>query len=81
MSKKTRKPQTEPRKASEPSIETGECRVCGSSDAAVIRSDEQSYAGIDPEGGAYTHIVRTRVRCRACGQQRMVRSYRFRDSD
>ena len=55
------------------------CPQCGSTRRAPYTSRvEQAYEGIDPDGQPYTHIVRRRTRCLACGQHRIDRHYECR---
>jgi hypothetical protein len=52
---------------------------CGSTDFEVLRIiGIQEFSGTLPGGHLYTHIVSRRVRCTACGQHFVVRSYERR---
>lgn len=46
---------------------------CQSTEREVLNTTETAYSGIDGDGRKYTHIVRRRVRCKACGQVRIDR--------
>lgn len=54
--------------------ELSRCPKCGSTERTkYLNKTEQEYAGIDASGNEYTHIVRRRCRCAACGQMRCDR--------
>lgn len=46
---------------------------CGCTERVVLQTTTQEYAGLDGDGRPYTHIIRRRVRCTACGQVRIDR--------
>lgn len=46
---------------------------CESTERKVLGKTEQEYEGLDDQGRRYTHIVRRRVQCSACGQVRIDR--------
>ena len=55
------------------------CKRCGSTERTKYGSPRiQEYAGILANGDRYTHIVRNRTRCLACGQARIDRSFENR---
>lgn len=47
------------------------CHACGSTDQRKHGDRRvQEYAGVDSTGAPFTHIIRQRVECTACGQHR-----------
>jgi len=55
------------------------CPVCGSTERKpYTQTRVQEWAGTDPDGHPYTHIVRRWTACAACGQARIDRVYENR---
>lgn len=55
------------------------CAKCGSTEREPYQwKQEQEFAGTDGGGQPYTHIVRRRTRCAACGQMRIDRTFENR---
>ncbi len=46
---------------------------CDCTEREVLKTTSQAHAGLDGDGRPYTHIIRRRVRCTACGQHRVDR--------
>lgn len=62
-------------------VEESRCPKCDSTEREDYHnSTEQEFGGTDPKGKPYTHIVRRRTKCVACGQERIDRSYENRIS-
>lgn len=50
-----------------------QCLRCGKSDFTEKRfASETQYAGLDDDGNPYTHIVRSIVKCKGCGQNKII---------
>lgn len=48
------------------------CNACGSTERGpYLGKTELEFGGVDSEGRPFTHIVRRRVRCTNCEQQRI----------
>lgn len=57
----------------------GICRVCaGEKFSAPVQISELAFAGTDESGDPYTHILRSIVKCKTCGQARVVTRYENR---
>ena len=60
-------------------VQPSRCPRCGSTRRSEYWGKTvQEYAGIDPEGRPYTHIIRRRCRCLDCGQVRIDKTYENR---
>lgn len=56
-------------------VEPTRCLGCQSTEReAYFRTTVQPFAGVDPSGRPYTHVVRRYTRCAGCGQLRIDRS-------
>lgn len=67
----------------ESAAEPSRCQQCGSTEREPYFGEpiETEYSGVTVDGRAYTHIVRRRTRCRACGQIRFDRAHENRITD
>ena len=56
------------------------CPTCKSTERTRYRgaSSEHEYHGVTPDGRPYTHTVRRRTQCAACGQWRIDRTFENR---
>lgn len=55
------------------------CPSCDSTEREPYTGKtEMEFSGTTPDGLPYTHIVRRRTRCQACGQHRIDRVYENR---
>lgn len=51
---------------------------CDSTERSTLNTTEQEHSGLDGDGKPYTHIIRRRVQCKACGQVRIDRELVYR---
>jgi nitrate reductase cytochrome c-type subunit len=59
--------------------EASRCLKCGSTERERYTATRvQPFAGVDPAGRPYTHIVRRWTRCAACKQARIDRTFENR---
>jgi hypothetical protein len=80
--KSTKKRPTEKAKPA-PQVQAAltRCPACGSTDRESYSGTlTQEFGGVTPDGKPYTHIVRRRTICRACGQCRVDRFFENRAS-
>lgn len=80
MATKTTSPKGRPagsrtKNSPEVQAERSRCPKCGSTERTAYTSKhEQAYAGLDPAGEPFTHIIRQRTICVDCGQHRIDRT-------
>lgn len=75
---KTGRPPGAPNIQTETVTTPSRCASCGSTERETLQTTEQDHGGVDDQGEPYTHIIRRRVRCTACSQVRIDRTYENR---
>ncbi|MCE9605077.1 MAG: hypothetical protein K8U03_09280 [Planctomycetia bacterium] len=64
-------------------VQPSQCKKCQSTERSAYfgTPEVQEFSGVRPDGTQYTHIVRRRCTCSACGQVRFDRAYENRKTE